>query len=431
MNTLFLNVLLNKCLHGFFTLLIVALVIPVVCFAQTTVNLGTASSFAVLAAAGISNTGGTTLNGDIGSYPTATITGFPPGTFTGTNHLGDATTQGAMTDLNIAYFDAADRAGASTIGTELGGSTLTAGIYSSGSGTFGLTGTLTLDGQNNADAVFIFQMATTFTTTANSSIVLINGAMWSNIFWQVGSSATLGTNSIVEGTILANTSITANNLAVLHGRLLAGAVTVTGTVTLSSNTVVPVELTSFTAVISNSKVRLNWNTATEVNNSGFEIQRSPLSSRGSDSQNYKWMAISFIAGAGNSNSSKDYSYIDDNARYGKFAYRLKQIDNDGNFSLSNIINVDLGTSNKYSLGQNYPNPFNPTTKIDFNISTAGRVSLKVFNTLGNEEITLVNGHFEPGTYSIELNANKFNSGIYFYTLQTDGYKKTLKMIVVK
>jgi hypothetical protein len=220
-----------------FTLTIIAMLLLTSnnSLAQTSVDLKTASGFAVLAAAGITNTGNSDLMGDIGSYPTATISGFPPGTFTGTNHLNDIFTQTAMTDLNAAYVDAAGRTGAITIGSELGGENLTKGVYTSAAGTFAITTVLTLDAQNDTNAVFIFQMASTLVTAANSSVVLTNGAKWTNVFWIVGSSATLGGSCLLEGSILANTSISAGANATVHGRLLAGAITSTGAVTLSTN----------------------------------------------------------------------------------------------------------------------------------------------------------------------------------------------------
>ena len=200
----------------------------------TTVGLGTAGSFAVLAGSGITNTGPTVVNGDIGSFPTTTITGFPPGTVNGTNHGGDAVTQGAKTDLVTAYNDAAGRTPTTTIPTELGGSTLTHGVYTSAAGTFGITGAVTLDGQGDSNAVFIFKMATTLTTATGSSVVLINGAQACNVFWQVGSSATLGGSTSFRGNILALTSVTLVTSTTVEGRVLArdGAVTIdTGTIT--------------------------------------------------------------------------------------------------------------------------------------------------------------------------------------------------------
>jgi ice-binding like protein len=198
-----------------------------------TVGLGTADGFAVLAGSGITNTGTTTINGDVGSFPTTTQTGFSSVVLTGTNHGGDAVTQGAKTDLTTAYNDAAGRTPVTTVPTELGGTTLTHGVYSSAAGTFGLTGALTLDAQGDASAVFIFQMASTLTTATASSVVLIGGAQSCNVFWQVGSSATLGGSTAFRGNILALTSITLVTSATVDGRVLAR----NGAVTLDTNTI--------------------------------------------------------------------------------------------------------------------------------------------------------------------------------------------------
>ncbi len=198
-----------------------------------TVGLGTADSFAVLAGSGITNTGSTVINGDIGTFPTTTTTGFPPGIVNGTNRGGDAVTQGAKTDLTTAYNDAAGRTPVTTVPTELGGTTLTHGVYSAASGTFGITGALTLDGQGDSNAVFIFQMASTLTTATASSVVLIGGAQSCNVFWQVGSSATLGGSTSFRGNILALTSITLVTSATVDGRALAR----NGAVTLDTNVI--------------------------------------------------------------------------------------------------------------------------------------------------------------------------------------------------
>lgn len=201
------------------------------------VPLSTAASFAVLAGSGITNTGATVTTGDIGSFPTTTIGGFPPGTVGGTNHAGDAVTQGAKTALTTAYLDAESRTPVTTVPTELGGTILTAGVYTAASGTFGLTGSLTLDGQGDPSAVFIFQMPTTLTTATGSNVTLTGSAQSCNVFWQVGSSATLGGATTFRGTILALTSITLVTGATIDGRALArnGAVTLdTNTITIST-----------------------------------------------------------------------------------------------------------------------------------------------------------------------------------------------------
>ncbi len=201
--------------------------------AASTVNLGTASNFAVLAGSGITNTGTTTVTGDIGTYPTTTITGFSSIVLTGTNHAGDAVTQGAQTDLTAAYNNAAGQTGVVTVPTELGGTTKIAGAYDSAPGTFGITGTLTLDAQGDPNAVFIFKTASTLITAGASNVSLVNGAQACNVFWQVGSSATVGANSTFKGNILALTSATLTTGANVEGRVLAR----NGVVTMDTNTI--------------------------------------------------------------------------------------------------------------------------------------------------------------------------------------------------
>jgi hypothetical protein len=202
--------------------------------AQATVDLGTATPFSVLAGAGVTNTGPTVLGGDLGTCPTPAITGFPPGVANGTTHANDAVACQAQSDLTIAYDDAAGRAPTTSFTgpTDLGGLTLTTGVYTSPV-SFAITGPLTLDAQLNPDAVFIFQAGSTLITATDSSVDLVNGAQACNVFWQVGSSSTLGVDSTLAGTVMALASITADHNATVDGRLLARI----GAVTLDSNTV--------------------------------------------------------------------------------------------------------------------------------------------------------------------------------------------------
>jgi uncharacterized repeat protein (TIGR01451 family) len=199
--------------------------------AEPTVNLGTTAGFAVLAGTTITNTGPTTITGDVGLHPGSAFvdTGV---TLIGTRHIADAVANQAKIDLVTAYNDAAGRPVSSAVAVDLGGSVLTPGVYSSG-GVLGITGTLTLDAQGDPDAVFIFQSTATLITASDSRVELINGARFCRVFWVVPSSATLGTDSQFVGHILALTDITVQNGATVEGQLLAR----NGQVTLDTNVI--------------------------------------------------------------------------------------------------------------------------------------------------------------------------------------------------
>lgn len=204
---------------------------------QPKVNLGLAESFAVLAGSGITNTGATTASGsagaNFGSSPTGTFTGNVLVTTSGTKYTAvDAAVTAAKVDLTTAYNDAAGRTPATTVTADLGGQTLTTGVYKSAS-SLAVTGTLTLDAENDPNAVFIFQAGSTLTSASSATIALVNGADACNVFWQVGSSATFGTDTVFVGHVMALTSITANTRATFQGQLLAQ----NGAVTLDTNTI--------------------------------------------------------------------------------------------------------------------------------------------------------------------------------------------------
>jgi type VI secretion system secreted protein VgrG len=196
---------------------------------KANINLGSAGGFAVLGGSGVPNTGNTVLYGDLGVSPGTTITGFGPGIVNGTIYAGGSVADQAHADASSAYSTLAGETGASDLsGQDLGSRTLTSGVYSFSSSA-GLTGILILSGTGD----FVFQIGSTLTTASSSSIVLINGAQAGNVFWQVGSSATLGTGTSFNGSILADTSITFNTGASMSGSALA----LNGAVTLDNNNI--------------------------------------------------------------------------------------------------------------------------------------------------------------------------------------------------
>jgi hypothetical protein len=192
------------------------------------------------------------------------------------------------------------------------------------------------------------------------------------------------------------------------------------------DTNVPVELESFGAQVDLGKVHLNWITATELNNYGFEIQK--LSGD-------QFNTIGFVAGNGTSTEKHSYTFTDENVSTGVYSYRLKQIDYNGNFEYSDAIEVDV-TPADFTLEQNYPNPFNPSTKIKFSLAAESVVSLKVFNVIGEEVAVLVNGTLPAGIQELDFNSNNLSSGIYFYKLEANGingssFSSVKKMILNK
>lgn len=185
--------------------------------------------------------------------------------------------------------------------------------------------------------------------------------------------------------------------------------------------VLPVELISFTVGNVDNDVTLNWSTATELNNYGFNIERNVDGT---------WKNIGFVAGHGNSNSTKNYEYIDNPTLAGTYSYRLKQVDNDGTYEYSNVVEIDI-VVNSYTLFQNFPNPFNPETTIKYEIKNSGNVALKVYDILGNEVAILVNEHQTAGIYYMGFDASFLTSGVYMYRLSVDNFVFVNKMTLLR
>ena len=186
---------------------------------------------------------------------------------------------------------------------------------------------------------------------------------------------------------------------------------------------VPVELNTFTAKANGTEVTLNWSTATELNNYGFEIQRKVLSS--------DFAAIAFVKGQGTSTQKNEYSFVDKNLEEGKYSYRLKQVDMDGKFEYSKIVEVEVVSVTSYSLEQNYPNPFNPSTTINYALKEKCDVKLTLLNSIGEEIAVVVKGEQDKGYHKVEIDGSKLSSGVYFYKLVAGNFINTKKMILMK
>ena len=232
---------------------------------------------------------------------------------------------------------------------------------------------------------------------------------------------------VVLDTVSANTT-TYQDLDVTfqtyNYRMIAFNITGSSEYSAVAQVSVPVELTSFTANVITNKVNLIWKTATETNNSGFNVERKSLV----DSE---WNTLSFIKGFGTTTEPQSYSFNDENISAGKYFYRLKQIDFNGTYEYSNEIEVLVNAPNNFSLNQNYPNPFNPSTSIEFQLPKESFVTLKIYNILGVEIVTLVNELKPAGVHKIIFDAAGMTSGLYIYKISTGNFEQTRKMMLLK
>ena len=218
---------------------------------------------------------------------------------------------------------------------------------------------------------------------------------------------------------------TSNNLYGVHfaDSLIGYAVGDNGIILKTNNGGIPVELINFSVKVKETEVVLEWITATEINNSGFEIERK--------SEKEDWVKIGFVPGHGTTTEKMNYQFTDRPEDAGEYVYRLKQIDFDGTFEYSNEVAVEYTPEFSFSLEQNYPNPFNPSTTIRYSIPEKKLVTLRIYNSLGEVVSELVNKNQEVGAYEIEFNGTNLPSGIYFYQLNSGQYMETLKMVLLK
>jgi len=340
------------------------------------------------------------------------------------------------------------------------GSSPTVTDISSGLPASGYVNCIAVDPTNSNKAIVVFSnysfQSLWYTTNGGSSWTNIEGNLagdagpsirWATIFYVSGESHYfLGTSIGVYFTNTLNGASTVwtqeavssigNAVAVMldwrdNDGTLAAATHGKGVYTAPVTSPLPVELSLFSGIFQNGKVKLLWRTETEVNNYGFDVERKnpPLNPL----QGGEFEKIGFIDGHGNSNSPKSYEFVDESVMNGKQYYRLKQIDNDGSFEYSDVVEVDVPILQDYAiLEQNYPNPFNPETKIRFMVNDNIHVSLKVYDEIGSEIAEIFNDKVESGRiYEVNFDGLHFSSGVYFYSLISEKTRKTKKMILIK
>jgi Ice-binding-like/Secretion system C-terminal sorting domain len=551
----------SRCTRFFSTILTVALMVHGVAFSQSsTVNLGTAGNFAILAKTGVSTTGVTAITGNIGISPAAAsfITGFgliadatnvfsTSSLVTGKIYASDyapptpANLTTAIGDMQTAYTDAAGRTLPDS--TELGagditGKTIPHGLYKWGTGVLISAGGVTISG--SATDIWIFQVANDLTVANGAIVTLSGGALASNIFWQVAGQVTIGTTAQMKGNILCQTQIAMSNGATLDGRALAQTA-----VTLNANTIVtpataiavpsvPVLVSPVNKAVSLRSDTLNFVWKSAATATGYNFQLSTSSSFSSSIKDdsvsdttkkvtslshmtkYYWRVRSYNGGGFSSFSTVDSLTtivpasatphvispngtinVERNATFKWHAsvyatkYRLQvawnaDVDSIGGFTTASVLfdsttadtvlqfnaplpanttiywhvsasdtggtSINSATTNfttgvvllvnglnavpsKFELLQNYPNPFNPSTKINYSLQQAEMVTLRVYNELGQEVATLVNGRQEAGSYNVTFNAgngaHSLSSGVYFYRLNAGSFVSTKKLILMK
>ena len=416
-----------------------------------TVDLGSTANFAVLAGTAATFTT-STINGDIGVSPGLAIT-MTTSVHKGTTYTGVGSSAGtAQEDLTTAYNDAAGRdtptptVNPGTAGGEIGGMNLGPGLYKFTT-TAAISSVVTLTG--SATDVWIFQIGSTLIVAADVDVILAGGALASNIFWQVGTYATIAGDAIFEGTIMANDYITLAAGATLNGRALARSAAVTSTtntitVTTTTDKSLPVTLSAFSARAGKGSVQLNWSTASEIENLGFILER-----RVTESEYQNWIEIAsyvtnpVMAGQGSTSKRTEYSYTDESIEPGIFyEYRLADVSYQGTFEYHSMTVLATATApalqmpSEYSMQQNYPNPFNPTTTISYGLPEEADISLVIYDIRGHVVKTIDSGGQVAGWYEhvwrgLDNSGQPVSTGLYLTRLQAGSHTKTIKMLYLK
>jgi len=313
-------------------------------------------------------------------------------------------------------------------------------VYDTTGTLYGVTADSILSGQNNSIKYYANgslccdnPFYTTFQYESNNAAVVLSvGAPWE---WFWGETPSLGNNPNPEN--FGDVEYFWLDAQHLYIFVLAGNNGIGGYLAMGMTT--PVELVSFNAAVDSKGILLKWETASELNNLGFEIEKRARSK--SKDQYSEWLKIGFVPGFGTTTERHNYSYLDEETERGIFQYRLKQIDFDGTFEYSEIAEVENLPAMSFLLSQNYPNPFNPSTSIQYALSSGQFVRLKVYDILGNEVAVLVNEEKPAGNYEVKFsalggsapgeNAYTLPSGIYFYTLNAGTFVQTKKMILLR
>jgi hypothetical protein len=383
-------------------------------------SLGTASSFVFYTALGnVTNTGTSTITGDVGTASGSNV-GFS--SITGTFHVADDTTSKAQIDLDTAYTHLSGLTPTFAHGAIFGnGDTLTSGIYYHGAAA-SMSGDLYLDAKGDPNNFFVFQIHGALAAAAASKIYLINSARVCNVYWVTTNGAiSFGAGSIAKGTFIANAAVSMLSGGDLEGGLysLIGAVSfgpgiATHTPPCSVSTPLPVELIAFTAQCNSGDLELNWNTASEINNDYYTIEKS------SDGEN--WQIISTIEGAGNSNTSMYYSYIDIDNYFENCYYRLKQTDFDGRFKYSPIINVKKCEEDFTKLSI-YPNPAEEFLNISIPFPDEKIISISIYNLYGQMI-------YYSEMYQSHIVFEDKLDGVYFLQLKLDTKTIAKRFVVI-
>lgn len=382
------------------TLIIAGLLIPQIIFGQIP-NLGTAANFAVFTSVGaLDNLGATNITGNIGTNLGA-MTGFPPGVVIGQGHVASPTAAQAAIDLDVAY-NYLNTLTCTNLGTSLGnGQTLTPNTYCLNAAST-LTGFLTLDAQDNPNAVFIFIIDGTLTTSMSSNVTLINGASVDNVFWQIKGGFTEGESTVFKGTVIANGAINLLSGASFSGRIL----TRQGEISLHNNNgavILPIDLVYFTAQREGNSVLLNWETVSERNIVRYELQRSY------NARDFE--TLTSFAGSGQTNVKKTYTYSDkspfinaDNASFNIVYYRVKQVDVKNIFDFSKVIAVAKETMGNVSINPT-PTSYQITVKSPSSVHPFSITNLSGV-TVGKGEYTATNAldirHLPAGYYTLYI-----------------------------